>query len=64
MLPADAGGNSTADVIAQQSAVDKFLFHLLQTMILNVSRQHLKRLAKRVNHGTGGLCRAAGGVDP
>eukprot|EP00437_Effrenium_voratum_P038468 CAMPEP_0181469284 /NCGR_PEP_ID=MMETSP1110-20121109/37934_1 /TAXON_ID=174948 /ORGANISM="Symbiodinium sp., Strain CCMP421" /LENGTH=641 /DNA_ID=CAMNT_0023594175 /DNA_START=43 /DNA_END=1967 /DNA_ORIENTATION=- len=27
--------NSTADVIAQQSAVDKFLFHLLQTMNLN-----------------------------
>ncbi|CAK9083853.1 Highly reducing polyketide synthase GPY1 (HR-PKS GPY1) (Gibepyrone A biosynthesis cluster protein 1) [Durusdinium trenchii] len=27
--------NSTADVIAHQSAVDKFLFHLLQTMNLN-----------------------------
>lgn len=29
-------GNSPTDVIAQQSAVDKFLFHLLQTMTLNV----------------------------
>lgn len=27
--------NSPTDVIAQQSAVDKFLFHLLQTMTLN-----------------------------
>ena len=28
-------GNSPADVIAQQSAVDKFLFHLMQTASLN-----------------------------
>ena len=43
------GGNSTADVIAQQSAVDKFLFHLLQTMILNVIWQ-LSETGGLMNH--------------